>query len=139
MGVLDGQGQWMTHEVKSEDLRWLLRESFYDLFSRSTSGTRTKGHLAHPLTADISALARDGISGDPVQFDQVVFLNDVYFCVRDVLHLMEHEVDMACGMDFYPPQKDSKLRCLAENAGYYDIWVSAVLACVVRDSESEGG
>ena len=32
--------------------------------------------------------------------DKIVFLNDVYFCARDVIRLLLHNVDMACGMDF---------------------------------------
>ena len=32
--------------------------------------------------------------------DKVVFLNDVYFCARDVIRLLHHDADMACGMDF---------------------------------------
>lgn len=32
--------------------------------------------------------------------DRVVFMNDVYFCARDVVRLLLHGADMACGMDF---------------------------------------
>lgn len=32
--------------------------------------------------------------------DKVVFLNDVYFCARDVVRLLHHDADIACGMDF---------------------------------------
>ena len=32
--------------------------------------------------------------------DRVVFLNDVYFCAKDVIRLLLHDADMACGMDF---------------------------------------
>ena len=32
--------------------------------------------------------------------DKVVFFNDVYFCARDVVRLLLHGADMACGMDF---------------------------------------
>ena len=32
--------------------------------------------------------------------ERVVFLNDVYFCARDVIRLLHHNADMACGMDF---------------------------------------
>ena len=32
--------------------------------------------------------------------ERVVFLNDVYFCSRDVVRLLSHDADIACGMDF---------------------------------------
>ena len=32
--------------------------------------------------------------------DKVLFFNDVYFCARDVIRLLLHKADMACGMDF---------------------------------------
>lgn len=32
--------------------------------------------------------------------DRVVFMNDVYFCAKDVVRLLLHGADMACGMDF---------------------------------------
>ena len=32
--------------------------------------------------------------------ERVVFLNDVYFCARDVVRLLSHEADIACGLDF---------------------------------------
>ncbi|KAK9812593.1 hypothetical protein WJX72_000003 [[Myrmecia] bisecta] len=35
---------------------------------------------------------------------RVVFLNDVYFCARDVVRLLQHEGDMVCGMDFDRPR-----------------------------------
>ena len=36
--------------------------------------------------------------------DRVVFLNDVYFCARDTLRLLQHEGDMVCGLDFDRPK-----------------------------------
>lgn len=32
--------------------------------------------------------------------ERVVFLNDVYFCARDVVRLLNHDADIACGLDF---------------------------------------
>lgn len=32
--------------------------------------------------------------------ERVVFLNDVYFCAQDVIRLLRHRADIACGMDF---------------------------------------
>jgi len=34
---------------------------------------------------------------------RVVFLNDVYFCARDVVRLLQHDADVACGLDFDRP------------------------------------
>ena len=36
--------------------------------------------------------------------DRVVFLNDVYFCARDAVRLLQHEGDMVCGLDFDRPK-----------------------------------
>ena len=36
--------------------------------------------------------------------ERVVFLNDVYFCARDVVRLLQHDADMVCGMDFDRPK-----------------------------------
>jgi hypothetical protein len=43
-------------------------------------------------------------------FDKVFFLNDVYLCGGDILRLLAHDVDMACGLDF-------------KKNRFYDIWV----------------
>ena len=32
--------------------------------------------------------------------DRVIFINDVFFCVNDVMRLVSQKVDLACGMDF---------------------------------------
>ena len=43
----------------------------------------------------------DSSSSAPVwAAERVVFLNDVYFCARDVVRLLNHDADMACGLDF---------------------------------------
>ncbi|BDA43762.1 Alpha-1,3-mannosyltransferase CMT1 [Coccomyxa sp. Obi] len=36
--------------------------------------------------------------------ERVVFLNDVFFCARDVVRLLQHRADMVCGMDFDRPK-----------------------------------
>lgn len=43
--------------------------------------------------------------GKPWPADRVAFLNDVFFCVGDVVRLLSHEdADLACGMDFDRPR-----------------------------------
>ena len=32
--------------------------------------------------------------------DRIIFMNDVFFCAKDVVRLLLHEVDMACALDF---------------------------------------
>ena len=44
------------------------------------------------------------------RFDKVVFVNDVLLCGGDLLRLLAHDADMACGYDFATP-------------GFYDNWV----------------
>ena len=36
--------------------------------------------------------------------DRIVFLNDVYFCARDTIRLLQHVGDMVCGLDFDRPK-----------------------------------
>ena len=33
---------------------------------------------------------------------RIIFLNDVYLCAKDVIRLLFHEADMACGFDLDP-------------------------------------
>ena len=44
-----------------------------------------------------------GLNGEPPQWhaDRLVFINDVYFCARDAVRLLQHvSADLACSMDF---------------------------------------
>ena len=117
LAVLGDKGRWQMHEIKSNKL------SNSHPFTHSLKSAFEKGFYSDKsLSYNLSRLARDA-EGNPVVFDQVIFINDVFFCVRDILHLVEHEADMACGLDFYPPDKNHPVPCTRENAGYYDIWV----------------
>jgi hypothetical protein len=51
-------------------------------------------------------------------YDQIVFLNDVFFCMRDVVRLLLHEVDMACGMDY------DLHNAKGDTPQFYDTWVA---------------
>ena len=86
-------------------------------------GNNNTGTDVFPSEEDLALAPRDE-QGRLVRFDQVVFLNDVYFCARDILALMQHDAHLACGMDFYPPQKRHRNPCLRTNAGFYDVWVA---------------
>ena len=44
--------------------------------------------------------------------DSVVFINDVYFCAGDLIRLLRHDADLACGLDFWT------------STDFYDVWVS---------------
>ncbi|QDZ18543.1 alpha-1,3-mannosyltransferase CMT1 [Chloropicon primus] len=120
LGVLDEQGEWRTQAVKVDDFRQSTAEWFWSQV-RGSKPKQPEGGKTQ-LSYDLSDLARDS-EGTPTSFDNIVFINDVYFCVRDVLHLLEHGADMACGIDFYPPVKRHNRKCIRENSGYYDIWV----------------
>jgi alpha-1,3-mannosyltransferase len=57
-------------------------------------------------------------------FDKLLFINDVYLCMDDVLELM-HETgvqssDMSCGFDYFREGHDS--------VRFYDVWVSRSLS-----------
>jgi hypothetical protein len=59
-------------------------------------------HLAHMrnLAAAPTIGGQDG-SAPRWPAQRLVFINDVYFCARDVLRLLQHEsADLACAMDF---------------------------------------
>ena len=49
---------------------------------------------------------------------RIIFLNDVYLCAKDVIRLLFHEADMACGFDLDPDRSEPpvgyalRLRCL---------------------------
>lgn len=121
LGVLDDEGLWRTHQIAND---FHQSNSFFGyLFGSSQRGERGKerGEKKH-LSYDTSRLAKDK-DEVPVEFDQLIFLNDVYFCVRDILHLLEHDADIACGMDFFPPKHSHTVPCTREVSGYYDIWV----------------
>jgi hypothetical protein len=47
--------------------------------------------------------AEAGATGAAWPARRVVFLNDVYFCARDVVRLLQHDADVACGLDFDRP------------------------------------
>ena len=67
--------------------------------------------------------------------ERIVFLNDVYFCARDVIRLLRHKADMACGMDFdrlklQDMPIEASLPCLAVDVMWRDR-TPAVLSCHV--------
>ena len=51
-------------------------------------------------------------------YDRIVFLNDVFFCSQDIIRLLQHEVDMVCGMDYDFLDKKAKA------PQFYDTWVA---------------
>lgn len=55
--------------------------------------------------------------GRAVPADRVVFINDVFWCMRHVLRLLAYDADLACGMDFY-------VLDFFEVRTFYDSWVS---------------
>jgi len=63
-------------------------------------------------------------------FDRVVFLNDVFFCASDVIRLLLHDTDMACGMDYDTGTYESLLSHSlhsfqpGEAPKFYDTWVA---------------
>lgn len=84
-------------------------------------------------------VARDS-TGKPMIFDQVVFLNDVYFCLSDIARLSSNDGDMACGLDFLTRENKYEV-CAAhfgkygypnfgedfQRARFYDFWVARTL------------
>lgn len=56
----------------------------------------------------------------PVPAERVVFINDVFWCVKHVLRLLAYDSDMACGMDFYVTD-------YLDLRTFYDSWVSRAI------------
>lgn len=56
-------------------------------------------------------------------FDRVVFLNDVFFCARDIVRLLVHNADVACGMD-YDLNVPYMRAWLEREPQFYDTWVA---------------
>eukprot|EP00854_Cymbomonas_tetramitiformis_P010867 gene10867-12863_t len=55
-------------------------------------------------------------NGEPEKwYDQVVFLNDVIFCAKDIKKLLLYRADMACGLDYDK---------VSGRFGFYDTWVA---------------
>lgn len=60
--------------------------------------------------------------------DKIVFLNDVYFCARDVVRLILHNVDMACGMDFDRRKLDQvPIQVYTQLCARFQEWLVAAL------------
>lgn len=51
------------------------------------------------LPAGVTFLSKQEQQGN-FQADRVIFINDVFFCVNDVMRLAFQDADLACGMDF---------------------------------------
>ena len=63
-----------------------------------------------------------GGPGGNMTFDRIVFLNDVYFCMRDVIQLLLHDADMACGLD-YDLFIGNRVK-VSGQPQFYDTWVA---------------
>ncbi|KAJ9531069.1 hypothetical protein QJQ45_000920 [Haematococcus lacustris] len=55
------------------------------------------GSVARPAAPDVGSTD----FGFPA--DRIIFINDVFFCWQDVLRLLLHGADLACGLDFDRP------------------------------------
>ncbi len=67
------------------------------------------------------------------RFDNVVFVNDVYFCAYEVLRLLLYNADLACGLDLFLepyPDKHPETAALRKELTFYDLWVA-------RDEEGQ--
>lgn len=60
------------------------------------------------------------------KFTRVVFLNDVLYCKEDILKLLWHGADMACGYDYSGSDFGTT---------FYDAWVFSPGNYTVRDEE----
>lgn len=55
--------------------------------------------------------------------ERVVFLNDVFFCARDVVRLLQHRADMVCGMDFDRPKLEEMPWQVNSDAAPFSLYV----------------
>ncbi|BDA47686.1 probable alpha-1,3-mannosyltransferase CMT1 [Coccomyxa sp. Obi] len=98
-------------------------------------------HLAHMRNLATTKM-RQGLKGELPQWhaDRLVFINDVYFCARDAVRLLQHvSADLACSMDFlqwkdppstvdvYPYGVDGPPLSVVTDPTqlqFYDVWVA---------------
>lgn len=66
----------------------------------ANSGNRI-AYLARLRNLVLQPLLDQKVKG--ITYDKVIFLNDVLFCVEDILRLSSHEADISCGYDFNGP------------------------------------
>lgn len=52
----------------------------------------------------------------PYTYDVVLFSNDVFSCASDMISLLSHKADIACGLDFIQDENNDYI--------FYDKWVS---------------
>ena len=89
-------------------------ENLQYFFNSTTDGQNHSVALVKPQSGGEVEKLRQGVQ----IYDQIVFLNDVFFCMRDIVRLLLHEVDMACGMDY--DLHNSK----GDTPQFYDTWVA---------------
>ena len=82
----------------------------FGLPSKRGKGTRVDhlSKLRNEVLSDLYASERD--------FDEVIYLNDVYFCASDILRLLTHNsADIKCGLD---------MELIGNTPKFYDTWVA---------------
>ena len=69
-------------------------------FSHTRSNTVL--HITHHAAYVVYCCMQDAHGSPPEwQADRLLFMNDVYFCAKDILRLLQHrDAALACGMDF---------------------------------------
>ena len=82
----------------------------FGLPSEQGEGTRVDhlSKLRNEVLSDLYASEHD--------FDEVIYLNDVYFCASDILRLLTHNsADIKCGLD---------MELIGNTPKFYDTWVA---------------
>ncbi|KAG1659131.1 hypothetical protein FOA52_013800 [Chlamydomonas sp. UWO 241] len=89
--------------------------------SSSSSGAGGQGAAgaAAPVAAAGAARAA-GAAAAPLR-ERLVFINDVFFCARDVLRLVMHDQDLACGIDL---STEGQFGAHDRSLSFYDSWVA---------------
>ena len=83
------------------------------------SSQRGKGTRVDHLQMLRNEVLRDLYSSGR-EYDEVVFLNDVYFCASDILRLLRHRAaDIKCGLD---------METIGNEPQFYDTWVARDIA-----------
>ena len=83
----------------------------FGLPSRRGEGTRVDhlSKLRNEVLSDLYESEHD-------DFDEVIYLNDVYFCASDILRLLTHNsADIKCGLD---------MELIGNTPKFYDTWVA---------------
>eukprot|EP00823_Brevimastigomonas_motovehiculus_P004973 TRINITY_DN341_c0_g1_i4.p1 TRINITY_DN341_c0_g1~~TRINITY_DN341_c0_g1_i4.p1 ORF type:complete len:746 (+),score=152.83 TRINITY_DN341_c0_g1_i4:91-2328(+) len=96
-------------------------------------GQKRNDHHRIDFLAELRNLAIQPLfelAAQGIRFDTVLFMNDVFFTVDDILRLLKHDVDLACASDFAEVEANQYYTEHGMSIGdpvFYDSWVTRTI------------